>query len=135
MSIFKSEITMKVPFFDNDPMGIVWHGNYIKYLEVARCDMFDKIGYNYIDMKDDGLTYPLAKMDLKFINPATFNQELKIVTVLEEIEPAIVIKYVISDLITGKKIFKAKSLQIRVNIANGQSEYLAPQRLKEKLNV
>lgn len=135
MSIFKSEITMKVPFFDNDPMGIVWHGNYIKYLEVARCDMFDKIGYNYIDMKDDGLTYPLAKMDLKFINPATFNQDLKIVTVLEEIEPAIVIKYVISDLITGKKIFKAKSLQIRVNIANGQSEYLAPQRLKEKLNV
>lgn len=135
MLIFKSEITMKVPFFDNDPMGIVWHGNYIKYLEVARCDMFDKIGYNYIDMKDDGLTYPLAKMDLKFINPATFNQELKIVTVLEEIEPAIVIKYVISDLITGKKIFKAKSLQIRVNIANGQSEYLAPQRLKEKLNV
>lgn len=135
MSIFKSEITMKVPFFDNDPMGIVWHGNYIKYLEVARCDMFDKIGYNYIDMKDDGLTYPLAKMDLKFINPSTFNQELKIVTVLEEIEPAIVIKYVISDFITGKKIFKAKSLQIRVNIANGQSEYLAPQRLKEKLNV
>ncbi len=135
MSIFKSEITIKVPFYDNDPMGIVWHGNYIKYLEVARCDMFDKIGYNYIDMKDDGLTYPLAKMDLKFINPATFNQELKIVTTLEELEPAIVIKYVISDLKTGKKIFKAKSLQIRVNISNGQSEYLAPQRLKEKLNV
>lgn len=135
MSIFKSEITIKVPFYDNDPMGIVWHGNYIKYLEVARCDMFDKIGYNYIDMKDDGLTYPLAKMDLKFINPATFNQELKIVTTLEEIEPAIVIKYVVSDLKTGKKIFKAKSLQIRVNISNGQSEYLAPQRLKEKLNV
>lgn len=135
MSIFKSEITIKVPFYDNDPMGIVWHGNYIKYLEVARCDMFDKIGYNYIDMNDDGLTYPLAKMDLKFINPATFNQELKIVTTLEEIEPAIVIKYVISDLKTEKKIFKAKSLQIRVNISNGQSEYLAPQRLKEKLNV
>lgn len=135
MSIFKSEITIKVSFYDNDPMGIVWHGNYIKYLEVARCDMFDKIGYNYIDMKDDGLTYPLAKMDLKFINPATFNQELKIVTTLEELEPAIVIKYVISDLKTGKKIFKAKSLQIRVNISNGQSEYLAPQRLKEKLNV
>lgn len=135
MSIFKSEITIKVPFYDNDPMGIVWHGNYIKYLEVARCDMFDKIGYNYIDMKDDGLTYPLAKMDLKFINPATFNQELKIVTTLDELEPAIVIKYVISDLKTGKKIFKAKSLQIRVNISNGQSEYLAPQRLKEKLNV
>lgn len=135
MSIFKSEITIKVPFYDNDPMGIVWHGNYIKYLEVARCDMFDKIGYNYIDMNDDGLTYPLAKMDLKFINPATFNQELKIVTTLEELEPAIVIKYVISDLKTEKKIFKAKSLQIRVNISNGQSEYLAPQRLKEKLNV
>lgn len=135
MTIFKSEITIKVPFFDNDPMGIVWHGNYIKYLEIARCDMFDKIGYNYIAMKEDGLSYPLAKMDFKFISPATFNQELKIVTTLEEIEPAIIIRYEIVDFMTGKKILKAKSMQIRVNIDNGKSEYFAPIKLKELLNV
>ena len=38
---------LDVPFYDVDPMNIVWHGNYIKYLEQARCDMFSKIGYTF----------------------------------------------------------------------------------------
>lgn len=33
-----TEIKIKVPFYDLDPMNIVWHGNYVKYMEEARCD-------------------------------------------------------------------------------------------------
>lgn len=29
-----------VPFFDVDSMNIAWHGHYVKYLEIARCDFF-----------------------------------------------------------------------------------------------
>ena len=53
MAIFKAETTIKVPFYDNDPMGVVWHGNYVKYLEIARCDTLAKIGYDYMDMKNE----------------------------------------------------------------------------------
>ena len=38
---------IKVPFYDLDPMNIVWHGNYVKYMEEARCDFFRKINYTY----------------------------------------------------------------------------------------
>ena len=34
---FETEIT--IPFFDLDPMNVVWHGNYIKYFEIARCNL------------------------------------------------------------------------------------------------
>ena len=34
-----SEIT--VEFYDLDPMNVVWHGNYVKYLEKARCDLLE----------------------------------------------------------------------------------------------
>ena len=37
---------IEVPFFDVDVMQIVWHGHYVKYLEVARCAFLDAIGYN-----------------------------------------------------------------------------------------
>ena len=40
MSLYSSEIEIKIPFYDLDPMNIVWHGNYIKYLEQARCKLF-----------------------------------------------------------------------------------------------
>ena len=67
-----SETKIKVAFFDLDPMNIVWHGNYVKYLEQARCDFFDKLNYNYTDMYNDGVMYPIAKMDFKFIKSAKF---------------------------------------------------------------
>ncbi len=39
-----------MPFFDVDSMNVVWHGHYVKYLEVARCALLDQIGHNYNDM-------------------------------------------------------------------------------------
>ncbi len=44
-----------VPFFDVDSMNVVWHGHYVKYLEVARCALLDKIGHNYSAMSELGL--------------------------------------------------------------------------------
>ena len=71
-----TETFIEVPFYDLDSMDVVWHGNYIKYLEVARCDLLSKIGYTYNDMRADGVAYPVATMDLKFIKPAVFSQKV-----------------------------------------------------------
>lgn len=127
------ETFIDVQFFDLDPMNVVWHGNYIKYLETARCDLLSKIGYTYDDMKADGFAYPVAKMDLKFIKPATFMQKLKVVTTIIELEPSLNIKYEIFDVKTGEKIFTAKSMQICVNIETMESVYTAPKRFVERL--
>ena len=133
MPIFETETVVQVPFYDLDPMDIVWHGNYIKYLEVARCDLLDKLGYNYKDMRQDGIAYPLAKMDIKFIKPATFGQELKITTRIEETTPGLVMKYLITDKQTGEKIFSAKSLQICVDVKTRESIYKPPAKFIERL--
>ena len=55
MKKIKTQLIHKVEFYDLDPMNVVWHGNYIKYLEAARCDMLSKIGYTYDDMKNSYL--------------------------------------------------------------------------------
>ncbi len=133
MSLYSSELEILVPFYDLDPMNVVWHGNYVKYMEKARCDMFSKLGYTYIDMKNDSFAYPIAKMNTKYIKPASFEQKLLIKTFLNEIEPAINIKYEIFDKISGEKIFAANTMQIAVNIKTMQSEYKPPKRLVEIL--
>lgn len=127
------ETLIDVQFFDIDPMNVVWHGNYVKYLETARCDLLNKIGYNYDDMKADGVAYPIAKMDLKFIKPAFFMQKLKVVSTLVELEPSLNIKYEIFDVKTGEKIFTAKSMQICVDIKTLESIYKAPNRFVESV--
>lgn len=130
---FKTDTIIRVEFYDLDPMDVVWHGNYVKYLEVARCDMLAKLGYNYVDMKNDGYAYPVATMEMKYIKPCTFGQELKVVSIVEEIEPALVIKYVIFDNKTGEKMFKAKTMQIAVDINTRKTVYEAPENLKNKI--
>ncbi|CCY25190.1 4-hydroxybenzoyl-CoA thioesterase domain protein [Brachyspira sp. CAG:484] len=130
---FEAETFITVQFYDLDPMNVVWHGNYIKYLETARCDLLAKIGYDYNDMREDGIAYPVATMDLKFIKPCTFNQKLRVVSSVEEIEPCLIIKYMINDAETGEKLFKAKTMQICVDVHTKESVYSAPERLKEKL--
>ena len=130
---FKTDTIIRVEFYDLDPMDVVWHGNYVKYLEVARCNMLAKLGYNYVDMKNDGYAYPVATMEMKYIKPCTFGQELKVVSIVEEIEPALVIKYVIFDNKTGEKMFKAKTMQIAVDINTRKTVYEAPENLKKKI--
>lgn len=103
-----TETFIEVPFYDLDSMDVVWHGNYIKYLEVARCDLLSKIGYTYNDMRADGVAYPVATMDLKFIKPAVFSQKLKVVSEIIDYEPALNIKYEIFDARTGEKFLRLK---------------------------
>ncbi len=129
----ESETYITVQFYDLDPMNVVWHGNYIKYLETARCDLLSKIGYDYDNMREDGVAYPVATMELKYIKPCIFQQKLKVVASIEEIEPCLIIKYTIFDAETGEKLFKAKTMQICVNVATKESVYSAPKGLKEKL--
>lgn len=131
MVLFETETIIKVEFYDLDPMGIVWHGNYIKYIEQARCDLLERLGYSYVDIKKDGFAYPIAKMEAKFIKPAYFRQELKVIAALEEYEPALSIKYTIFDAQTGEKIFAAKTMQICINATTMESVYTVPERLRK----
>ncbi|MBP3924045.1 acyl-CoA thioesterase [bacterium] len=134
MKKFESETIIEIPFYDVDPMNVVWHGNYIKYLENARCDLFKLIDYTYYDMDYDGVFYPIAKMDLKFIKSCSFGQKIKVKAVLEEIEPCIIIKYTISDYESGELLFKAKSMQICVDKTTRKSIYSCPEKLSCAVN-
>ena len=128
MSLFQSEYELQVSFEDIDLMGIVWHGNYVRYMEQARCDMFNKLNYTYMDMKSDGFGYPVAKMKVKYIKPAEFNDVLVVKSEIISLEPTLDIKYVIFNKKTDEKIFEAKTMQIAVDMRTRQSVYNPPER-------
>ena len=133
MSLFETEYEVKISFEDLDPMNVVWHGNYVRYMEQARCDMLEKLRYNYIDMRKDGLTYPIAKMKIKYIKPATLGDVLIIKTELISIEPSLEIEYKIFNKKTNQKIMSATTMQIAVNEKTDESLYEASENFKKAL--
>jgi len=130
-----AEIEMQVQFYDLDPMEIVWHGNYVRYLEQARCALFDKIGYNYVEMKASGFAWPIIELQLRYAGPATFRQYLKIRAEIVEWENRLKIDYLITDAATGKRINRASTVQVAVNIENREMCFVSPPVLFERLGL
>jgi acyl-CoA thioester hydrolase len=130
-----AEVETQVQFFDLDPMEIVWHGRYVKYLEVARCALLDKIGYNYVEMKNSGYAWPIIDLHLRYVGSATFGQKLTLRAEIVEWENRLKIDYLITDAETGKRLNKASTTQVAVHIESKEMCFVSPPVLFEKLGV
>ncbi|PPB52238.1 acyl-CoA thioesterase [Campylobacter hyointestinalis subsp. hyointestinalis] len=120
----------KVEFYDVDSMNVVWHGNYVKFIEKARCEFLQDLGYDYEMMKKEGFAYPVAKMDFKFIKPLFFKDEIEIKVKLLQIDGFLKLKYEIFNK-NAKKVCVATTSQVCVDIKSMQSVYEAPKTLRE----
>jgi acyl-CoA thioester hydrolase len=128
-------VDMQVQFFDLDPMQIVWHGNYIRYLEVARCALFDKIDYNYAQMGESGYSWPVVDLQLRYIASARFGQRLRLRADIVEWENRLKIEYLITDATTGARLTRASTTQVAVDMASGEMCFVSPPVLLNKLGV
>lgn len=129
------DTTFTVPFFDVDSMNIVWHGHYCKYLEVARCNLLDKLGYNYTDMKNSGFMFPIVDMQIKYIQPLVFEQQLLVRASLVEWEYRLKIHYVICDANSGTTLSKAYTVQAVVDADTKLLRMGCPDQLIEKVKL
>ena len=129
----QAEVIIDVPFFDVDAMQVVWHGHYVKYLEVARCELLRSFNYDYTDMSESGYMWPIVDMSLKYVGSALFAHKIKVVATLKEWENRLKIDYLITDLASGKKLTKASTTQVAINISTRQMCFESPDILFEKL--
>ena len=118
---------IEVPFFDVDVMQIVWHGHYVKYLEVARCAFLDALGYNYTVMLEHGHAWPVVKLDLKYVRPARFGQKIRVDMDMTEYESCLRIDYTLRDAASGEKLTQAHTTQVAQRIDNGEMQFQTPE--------
>lgn len=130
-----AEAEITVQFFDLDPMQIVWHGNYVKYLEVARCALFDKIDYNYEQMQRSGYSWPVIDVQLRYIGSAKFGQRLKLRADLVEWENRLKIDYLITDAETDARLTRASTTQVAIDMRSGEMCFVSPPVLFKKLGL
>ncbi|AZD58499.1 4-hydroxybenzoyl-CoA thioesterase domain protein [Pseudomonas chlororaphis subsp. aurantiaca] len=124
--VLHADTEIQVPFFDVDTMHVVWHGHYVKYLEVARCALLNKLGHNYNQMLESGYAWPVIDLQLRYVRGAVFGQKLKVRASLVEWENRLKINYLISDLETGERLTRASSVQVAVEIASREMQLASP---------
>jgi len=124
--VLHTDVDILVPFFDVDSMNVVWHGHYVKYLEVARCALLDDIGHNYLQMKESGYAWPVIDLQLRYVQAARFGQRLQVRADLVEWQNRLLIHYLIKDAATGQRLTRASSVQVAVNVASGEMQLVSP---------
>lgn len=83
--MLSSTISLRVRYGETDQMGIVYHGNYPSYFEVARIEFFREIGLPYKELETKGIILPVVDLGVKFIKSAYYDDELFIKATVTEI--------------------------------------------------
>ena len=67
-----------VQYYETDRMGITHHSNYILFMEEARVDLMDQMGYGFERMEADGVVSPVTAIECNYKHSTTFQDEIEI---------------------------------------------------------
>lgn len=76
--------TKTAKYYETDQMGVIHHSNYIRWMEEARVDMLNQIGYPYRRFEEMGYISPVLHVDCEYKKSVKFDDEVKITIRLQE---------------------------------------------------
>lgn len=68
----------KVHYYETDKMGIVHHSNYIRWMEEARIDFLDQLGWSYAKLEEEGIISPVIAVDCRYKANSFFGDTIQV---------------------------------------------------------
>lgn len=131
-------IEIAVKFNEADPLGIVWHGHYIRYFEDGREAFGKKYGLSYLELYNEGLVVPLVSVDCQYKSPLRYGESVLVETTYHTSQASkLNFKYRILVPSTGKVVATGASVQVFVDSKSFDLHLITPkfyERWKAKWN-
>ena len=128
------EVKMSVPFFDLDPMQIVWHGNYLNYFEIARAALFEHHGvdlYSYYDREK--IIFPIIRTSTKHIFPLRHRDEIICKATLVDANIKLVVDFEIRKTADNSVCARGRTEQVAVRTPEMETLFSIPQDIRNLL--
>ena len=68
----------EIKYYECDRMGVTHHSNYIRFMEEARIDWMDQLGYGFERMEAEGIVSPVVAISCSYKRSTTFKDRLEI---------------------------------------------------------
>jgi acyl-CoA thioester hydrolase len=94
----ETKVELAVPFHDCDPLGVVWHGHYYKYLELARAAMLVPLGLDGEELLATGHKMFVVDTRCRYTNALHYRDRVRVVAWLKEWEHRFWISYEVENL-------------------------------------
>ncbi len=110
---YKTEVNVR--FSEVDSMGIVWHGNFIRYFEDGREAFGKKHGISYMEMYEKGYMVPLVSVDCQYKKYVRYGETLRVETqFINQMAAKIVYQYKVFQKDSGDLVAEGESVQVFV---------------------
>mgnify|MGYP006105252559 CR=1 FL=1 len=86
--MIESNFKIRIRYSDTDQMGYVYYGKYANFYEIARVELFRKLGFSYSQLENKGIGMPVIEMKSKYLMPAKYDEIIKINIQIREIPSA-----------------------------------------------
>lgn len=125
------EVKIKIPFFDLDPMQIVWHANYLNYFEIARAALFEHNGIDlYSFFEKYQLIFPIIKTSTKHVLPLRHNDEIICKATLVDAYVKLIVDFEIRKATDGKICTRGRTEQVAVKIPGMEMLFSMPEEIR-----
>lgn len=92
----------RVHYYETDKMGVTHHSNYVRWMEEARVDFFDKMGYPYIKLEDEGIVSPVIGINCNYMTSTKYDDYVEIEVKIKSYNSVkLVVKYIMKNAKTG----------------------------------
>jgi acyl-CoA thioester hydrolase len=109
--IDKTEIAVR--FNEADPLGIVWHGHYIRYFEDGREAFGNSHGLSYLDFYRQGYVVPVVKVDCDYKRSLRYGDTVLVESRFMPCDAAkIIFEYILYNAKTSELVAKGSSMQV-----------------------
>lgn len=123
---------VKVRYAETDQMGVVHHGNYAEYLEIARIDWLQQFDISYAKMEKEGIMLPVYSMEFRFLKPALFDDVLTIKTRLMDL-PSVKIAFQYDIFNQDKELITTAFTVLVFMDSNSKRPIRCPQFILDKI--
>ena len=132
---FKShEKLFTVPFYDLDPMRMVWHGNYLKYFDTTRAELFYNAGIDPLEyFKKTDYLFPITRTSTKHIVSLRYRDEFKCKATVAEAEYKIVVDFEIRLKKDNLLCTRGRSEQVAVKYPDMEIQFEIPADIRKAL--
>jgi acyl-CoA thioester hydrolase len=125
-------VELEVPFHDVDSQRVVWHGHYLKYLEIARCALLRARGLDVEQVLALGYQFMVGESHCRHLRPLVYGSRFRVTAWFVEVEQRLDVEYELFDLTNSRRCATARTMLVTTDL-EGRMCLATPAQILERL--
>ncbi len=85
--MFVAEHEVEIRYAETDQMGVVYHSNYLVWLELGRTKLIQDLGFSYVEMEKEGIISPVLDLQISYRKAMRYGEKAIVKTWVDTVSP------------------------------------------------